>query len=306
MNSTSQASFCRNLLICAAFCVLHSMAALSQDDATGRRVRFISHHASFPDSARKQGHDYNSIHYSTAEHYHDSAVLLIVPKHLNRKRKPDLVFWFHGWNNNIDTALQFYEIEKQFLKSRANAVLVLAETAKNAPDSYGGKLEQKGMFKQLVADVMNKLKDENIVEHRSVPGNIILAGHSGAYRVIAYILANGEMPVAEVYLFDALYSQVDKFLWWIQQDKGHRFVNWYTNHGGGTDEVSLNMMQQLNELHVPFSLVEESSASPGTIRTNRILFVHSLREHNVIINNPDNLKLILENSAHLKQIKLSR
>jgi hypothetical protein len=277
------------------------MPAISQDNVTGRVLRFTSHHTSFPDTAREQGHDYDSIHYSANEHYHDSSVLLIVPKRLDRKHKLNLVFWFHGWHNNIDTALQFYEIESQFLESGTNAVLVLAETAKNAPDSYGGKLEQQGMFKQLVADVMNKLKQEDVVDRKSAPGKIILAGHSGAYRVIACILANGEMAVDEVYLFDALYSQVDKFLSWIQQDKEHRFINWYTNHGGGTDEVSLSMMQQLNELHSPFSLVEESSVSPTAIKANRILFVHSAREHNVIINNPDNLKLILQNSVHLGQ-----
>lgn len=103
---------------------------------------------------------------------------------------------------------------------------------------------------------MNKLKDEHFVDQRSAAGVIVLAGHSGAYRVIAYTLTNGDTPVAEVYLFDALYSQVEKFLSWVQQDKNHRFTNWYTNHGGGTDEVSLGMMQQLNELHLAFNLVE--------------------------------------------------
>jgi hypothetical protein len=54
---------------------------------------------------------------------------------LNKTGKIDLVFWFHGWNNNIDTAIKFYEIEKQFIESKRNAILVMVETAKNAPDS---------------------------------------------------------------------------------------------------------------------------------------------------------------------------
>ncbi|HEY6955461.1 MAG TPA: hypothetical protein VI385_09460, partial [Flavisolibacter sp.] len=192
-------------------------------------------------------------------------------------------------------------IQKQFLASGKNAVLVLAETAKNAPDSYGGRLEQPGDFSRLVSDVLQQLKIQKLVGKKATAGRITLAGHSGAYRVIAYILSNGGMPVDNVYLFDALYSQVDKFLSWIQQNKNHHFVNWYTNHGGGTDEVSIQMMQQLVQLRVPYKLVEETAINGNDVKTNRILFVHSPREHNVIINRPDNLRVLLENDEGVKQ-----
>jgi hypothetical protein len=282
--------------------LFHIISAFSQNDLPKKESRFTSTHTSFPDSARAHGHTYDSVWYSPKEHYSDSSVLVIVPKTFHRSGKLELIFWFHGWNNNIDTAVQFYEIERQFLQSKRNAVLVLAETAKNAPDSYGGKLEQQGVFKELVNDVVTNLKQQNIISHKVQPGNIVLAGHSGAYRVIAYILANGKMPVSEVYLFDALYSQTDKFLSWIQQDKNHHFVNWYTDHGG-TYEVSIQMMKQLDELHVPYTLAEEPGLNNSIIKSNRILFVHSPRAHNVIINHPDNLKLLLENQMQLSYMQ---
>ncbi|MGZ3846194.1 MAG: hypothetical protein ACXVBH_09060 [Flavisolibacter sp.] len=285
-------------ILIALLLVAQTIGAFSQQSKT---VRFTSRYTSFPDSGRSNGHTYDSVFYSTRDHYSDSSVLLVVPDNLRRKNKVDLIFWFHGWNNNIDTANQFYELEKQFLSSRRNAILVLSETAKNAPDSYGGKLEQPGDFSRLVSDVLYHLKKEHLVENKAVAGSITLAGHSGAYRVIAYILANGGVPVEKVYLFDALYSQVDKFLSWIQQNKGYRFVNWYTNHGGGTDEVSIQMMQQLDQLHLPYKLVEETTINSNDIKSNRILFVHSPREHNVIINRPDDLKLLLENDEGVKQ-----
>lgn len=269
--------------------------AFSQENKKVKEIRFTSHYTSFPDTGRVDGHTYDSIFYSAKDHYQDNSVLLVVPKNFHAKRKVDFIFWFHGWHNNIDTANQFYEIEKQFLASGKNAVLVLAETAKNAPDSYGGKLEQRGIFKKLVMDVVHYLKIANIINQKTKAGSITLAGHSGAYRVIASILANGEMPVDRVFLFDALYSQTDKFLSWIERDKQHRFVNWYTNHGGGTDEVSIQMMQQLSELNLPYQLVEETAINSTIIKSNRILFVHSSREHNVIINRPDNLTLLLQN-----------
>ena len=268
--------------------------AFSQEHTTVKEIRFTSLYTSFPDSVRAGGYTYDSVFYAAKDHYKDNSVLLVVPKNFHAKKKVDLIFWFHGWRNNIDTANQFYEIKKQFLSSGKNAVLVLAETARNAPDSYGGKLEQSGMFSKLVMDVVHHLKIADLVNQKTKPGSITLAGHSGAYRVIASILANGEMPVGSVFLFDALYGQTDKFLSWIEQDKQHRFVNWYTNHGGGTDEVSIQMMKQLDTLHLPYQLVEETTIDSNSIKSSRVLFVHSTREHNVIINRPDNLLLLLQ------------
>src|SRR5579875_2243430 len=119
----------RRQLFITNFFLLCIISAFSQNDIPKQVLRFTSQHTSFPDSAREHGHTYDSVWYSPKEHYSDSSVLLIVPETLNRKRKFDLIFWFHGWNNNIDTANKFYEIERQFLESKKNAVLVLAETA---------------------------------------------------------------------------------------------------------------------------------------------------------------------------------
>jgi len=271
--------------------------ACAQVNKDVRLLHFTSSHTSFPDSGRANGHLYDSVLYTEVAHYNDSSVLLIIPAHFIPGRKINLVYWFHGWRNSIDTAAAFFELTKQFAASGVNAILVLAETAKNAPDSYGGKLEQPGVFKLLVNDVMNELRKKRVVPPAAVAGNIVLAGHSGAFRVIAYILQNGQLPVQEVLLFDALYSQVDKFMQWVNADEHHHFVHWFTNHGGGTDIVSDTMMQRLKDQHIDFGLTEEASVKPATIRNNRVLFVHSLREHNVIINRPDNFRLLLESSG---------
>ena len=276
---------------------------IAQDAKDYQAIHFTSSYTAFPDTGRAAGHLYDSVLYTTAEHYKDSSVLLIIPKSLDADKTVDLVFWFHGWRNNIDTAAQFYALTRQFIASKRNAVLVLAETAKNSPDSYGGKLEQPGMFRLLTDDVMRELKKGGFVKEKTKSGNIVLAGHSGAFRVIAYILQNGQEPVQEVFLFDALYAEVDKYQSWINQDWSHHFVHWYTNHGGGTDEVSDYMMAQLKNHAVHFLLTEEVGIKPKTIKDNYILFVHSLREHNVIINNPDNFQFLLENSFVLRQLK---
>ncbi len=255
---------------------------------------FTSPYTSFPDAERNNGHVYDSVLYDAAMHYSDSSVLVVIPKNLKPGKTIDIVFWFHGWRNNIDSAAIRYDLVSQFIASKRNAVLVLAETAKNSPDSYGGKLEKPAVFRNLVNDILMKLKEKKYVSKKCTTGDIVLAGHSGAYRVIAYILQNGGMPVNEVGLFDALYSETDKFMSWIKGDMKHRFINWYTNVGGGTDEVSKDIMKQLQKENIHFTFAEEDSLTAQILQTNRIVFVHSNREHNDIINKPDNFHLLLQ------------
>src|SRR5258706_6413592 len=99
-----------------------------------------SSHTSFPDTGRVNGHEYNKVLYDAATHYSDSLVLIIVPPKFDATKKTDIVFWFHGWGNNIDSAAVRYDLINQFVNAKINSILVLAETAKDAPDSYCGKL----------------------------------------------------------------------------------------------------------------------------------------------------------------------
>ncbi|HMK25202.1 MAG TPA: hypothetical protein VK483_04165 [Chitinophagaceae bacterium] len=286
------------LLVCCSFISALSFAQNNEMNI----FRIHSSHTSFPDTARVKGHMYNKVLYDAATHYMDSSVLIIAPKKLNATKKVDLVFWFHGWGNNIDSAAVRHALIKQFAASKLNAVLVLAETTKDAPDSYGGKLEYNNTFKELVADIMQELKKEKAVSKKCEAGNILLAGHSGAYRVMAFILANGNMPVQEVILFDALYGQTDKYLNWIQSDNSHRLIDIYTD-GGGTDGESKEMVKQLIKLNIRADTIEEKELTPQSVLTKKIVFIHSLHRHNDVINNPDNFQLFLENTSFLKKLK---
>jgi len=266
------------------------------------QFKITSSNTSFPDTGRMQGHIYNNVLYNTADHYSDSSVIIITPKNFVAKKKIDMIFWFHGWNNNIDTALIAYGLSRQFAEADVNAVLVLAETAKNAPDSYGGKLEQENAFHQLVKDILQELVHMHVISARDRAGNIILAGHSGAYRVMANILQNGNVPVNEVILFDALYADTNKFMNWLTADKNHRFINLYTNHGGTYDETK-DMMHQITNVNLPVDSLEEVDVTPAILKGNKIIFIHTLHEHNDIIQHPDNFKLFIENSPFLTGIE---
>jgi hypothetical protein len=274
-----------------------SMGVTAQDYKV---IHFVSGHTPFPDTARDRGHlDGDSIFQPRAGHYDDSSVLMVVPRGFEAGSKVDLVFWFHGWHNNIDTALRFYGLARQFTASGVNAILVLPEAARQAADSYAGKLGQEGDFRLLVNDIVAELANRGIVSPGTVAGHVVVGGHSGGYVAIADILANGGQRVDAVWLFDALYGHVDDFMDWIGKDTvGHHFVHWFTNKGGGTDEVSDTMMLQLRRKGRPYHLVEESAVTASVLEST-ILFVHSPREHNVIINDPDDFQLLLENSHFL-------
>ena len=289
-------------LFIVAFVLLAS-GAFAQHATDPMIFRITSAHTSFPDTARAKGHSYDNVLYTAAEHYNDSSVMIIVPPGLKSGKQVDIVCWFHGWRNNIDSLDAQFAIIKQFLASHRNAILLLPETTKNAPDSYGGKLEQPNNFKLLLKDVLAKLKNEKIIHKHTVPGNVVLAGHSGAFRVMAYILQQGGVAIKQTILFDGLYSQVDKFSNWIQQDEAHHFINLYTNKGGGTDAVSAEMMQVLRERNILFISAEEKDVNATLLKTNRVIFIHSLKEHNNVVNRPDeNLKLFLDNVDGLAQV----
>ena len=284
------------------FFVLSSACTVSICQVQLNQFKITSSHTSFPDTGRMKGHLYNDVLYNTADHYSDSSVIIITPKNFIAKKKVDMIFWFHGWNNNIDSALVRYGLSRQFAESGTNAVLVLAETAKDAPDSYGGKLEQKNTFSKLVADVLQKLVSMHVISENDNIGNVILAGHSGAYRVMANILQNGNVPVNEVILFDALYADTGKFLTWLIDGNDHRFINLYTDNGGTYDETK-DMMRQIKNLNVPADSLEETDITPAILQNNKIIFIHTTHEHNDIIQHPDNFKLFIENTPVLKKLR---
>jgi len=285
--------FIRFCLALSLFISCKTPGHVLQPNGTMQVLRFHSSHTSFPDTARANGHLYDNVMYDASAHYSDSSVMIVIPPSFSPGAHLNLVFWFHGWRNNIDSAEKRFQIGSQLIASNRNAILVLAETAKNAPDSYGGKLERPGGFDALVNDIMNELKTRKVIPEKANAGNITLAGHSGAYRVIAYILKNSGPKIQEVFLFDALYANVPEFMSWIKEDRKNEFVHWYTNKGGGTDEVSNDMMKQLQAQQIKFAQAEETTITAEQIKNNRVLFIHSLKEHNDIINNPDNFQFLL-------------
>ena len=264
--------------------------------ALGTTIVTTSDHTMFPHPKRANGHVYEGKTYPADAHYSDRTVVIFVPKGFRPGETTDLVFYFHGWRNNVDRTLATFRVAEQLVASGVNAVLVLAEGPKDAPDSFGGRLEETGTFANLVADVLASLKERGVIE-KARPGSIVLAGHSGAYRVISFILLRGGLTanVREVYLFDALYGQVEKFAWWVEHSQG-RLVVIHTPEGG-TRAQTLDLLDDFRAWGVPFAEAPESAVTAELLRKNRLVFIESPLAHDDVVAARDQLRTYLETGA---------
>lgn len=238
--------------------------------------------APFPHPKRAEGHQYGNQFFPADKHYSDSSVAIFIPKGYRKTGTVDLVVHLHGWWNNIDSTLKRYKLPQQVAESGKNVILVVPEGPKNAPDSFDGKFEDPGGFKRFVRDVVDFLFRESKIKTHKL-GKVILTGHSGAYHGISFALLRGGIPgkIREVYLFDALYGQTEKFSYWIDHYKG-KMTTIYTDSGGTKGETE-SLMEDLDGWKIPYLSREEASLKPADLRSHRLVFIHTDLEHDMVV-----------------------
>ncbi len=265
--------------------------------AQGRLIVTQFGSAPFPHPGRAEGHKYKDKLYPAKEHYSDSTVAIFIPKGFRETGRVDFVIHFHGWNNTVAGTLSSFKLIEQLVASGKNAVLVVPEGPHNAPDSFGGKLEDRDGFKNFMAEVVTTLQAQGGFRQKDFSvGRLTLSGHSGGYRVISGILDRGGLPknADEVWLFDALYAETDKFLAWSDRHHG-RLLNIYTDHGGTKDD-SEAMMELLKKRGTPFLAVEEAKVTAGDLKTNQLIFIHTDLPHNDVVEKRKEFALFLKTS----------
>ena len=238
--------------------------------------------APFPHQKRINGYTYGDKSYPFEQHYNDSTVLIFTPKDFQPKAENDFVIHFHGWYNNVDSVLSQFKLIEQFCESNKNAILVVPQGPKNAPDSFGGKLEDENGFRNMITDITDLLYEKKIVSSKTV-GNIILSGHSGGYHVISYILMRGDLinNIREVYLFDGLYGQIEKYTYWLNHYDS-KFINIYTKEGG-TKYESENLLECFDAWQVPYLFKNEIDLGDSDLSNHRIVFIYTDLQHNEVI-----------------------
>ena len=324
----------RSLLCLAA--IGCAAPAARADDALAARfaplgtlivTQFVS--APFPHPDRAAGHKYHDEFFSATDHYSDSTVAMFIPKQFRVTDRIDFLVHFHGWNNTVAGTLEQFNLIEQFCASGRNAIFVVPEGPHNAPDSFGGKLEDTNGFKVFMEEVLDKLSASRAfaeLERRSPTrrvsdqpragaepgapdaggrapeiGLIILSGHSGGYHVMSAILDHGGLSgnIREAWLFDALYGGTKNFVAWQKRENG-RLLDIYTDHGG-TKEETESLMQHYRTNGVPFFAAEETNSTAANLLTNKIVFLHTDLTHNEVIFRRGEFRQFLETSCLEKE-----
>lgn len=266
--------------------------------AHGRLIVASLASAPFPHPARAEGHTYQGKLYPAAEHYADSTVALFIPNGFRESDRVDFVVHFHGWRNTVAGTVATFHLIEQFVASGKNAVLVVPEGPHNAPDSFGGKLEDPDGFRRFMDEVAATLRDRAGFKRDDFSlGRIILSGHSGGYRVIAGILDRGGLAqnVGEVWLFDALYGRTDSFVAWADGTHG-RLLNIYTDRGG-TKEESENLIARLTARSTPLLALEETALTADALKSHQYIFIHTDLAHDDVLDKRGQFSLFLKNSV---------
>jgi hypothetical protein len=266
--------------------------------AQGRLIVAPFASAPFPHPARAEGHTYQGKVYPAKEHYSDNTVALFIPKGFRETGRFDFVVHFHGWRNTVAGTLGTFHLIEQLVASGKNVVLVVPEGPHDAPDSFGGKLEDADGFRRFMDEVVATLRDRAGFKAKDISiGRIILSGHSGGYHVIAGILDRGGLPknADEVWLFDALYGQTDSFLNWSDRTHG-RLLNIYTDQGGTKDE-SEELQARLVARGTKIYATEETSLAADQLKTSQFVFIHTDLAHNEVMAKRSEFTLFLKTSA---------
>src|SRR5512141_432236 len=90
----------------------------------------------------------------------DPTVMVFVPAHyrLPARREVDVVLYFHGHFGNAERTVTGHALREQLCDSKQNAVLVVPQGPWMAPDSSGGKLDEKGGLTKMLTEMRRAMQ----------------------------------------------------------------------------------------------------------------------------------------------------
>jgi len=196
--------------------------------------------------------------------YHDDTVVVFVPSHYRNYEGEDVatLVHFHGHNTTADRALTGHQLREQLSDSKQNAILIVPQLAVMAADSSCGHIESSGGFAALIDEAISVTAHdgrsnlgETALPRSARRGTVCVSAHSGGYHAAGCSLRTGGIDVREVYLFDALYAEVDTFRDWVALRQGetlhhrHKLVSYFTE-GAQTEINNRALRSQLEHIGV--------------------------------------------------------
>jgi len=189
--------------------------------------------------------------------YSDATVLVFVPTHyrLPGSRKVDMVLHFHGHLTSVTRAMSGHRLREQLRRSRQNALLVVPQGPTMATDGDFGKLMKDAGVARLLAElvitlggpVTSKMLGNASLARALGVGRVVVSAHSGGYKAAAATARRGGVDLREIYLFDALYGEMQAFSDHVSKQDG-KLVSYSV--GGKPRQNSAKLAASLEALGV--------------------------------------------------------
>jgi hypothetical protein len=245
-------------------------------------------------------------------YYKDRTVIVYVPDYFRAPRSGEvpMLVHFHGHSTTADDAMVAHQLREQLYDSKQNAILVVPQGPVHAADSSCGKLEAPGGLSAMIDDALSTLRHRSArvalgpsgVLRGARPGRVCLSAHSGGYHAAACGVSRGGVEINEVYLFDALYADVEIFRDWVAAGRGrpprtrHKLVSYYGE--GTTAAMSTLLLGQLQRAGVDCAFERvEGTLSRAEITRAEAVFVRTALPHGAVTHELNGLRDCLYASA---------
>lgn len=252
--------------------------------------------------------------------YQDSTVLAFVPHHhrVARDASVSVVVHFHGHHSMAERAIVAHQLREQLFESKQNAILIVPQLAVLAADSSAGKIESPGGLARMIADTLRMLDSAPVraatgpAALPSMPtiGRLCVSAHSGGFHAAAAALRHGGVPVQEVYLFDALYGEVDVFKDWVIAGRGkamaarHKLVSYFT--AGTTEANTTALFAQLEKNGVACAYEQtEGTLSRADLTRAEAVSIRTRLTHGAVTSELNGLRDCLYASALHRNLRSS-
>lgn len=239
--------------------------------------------------------------------YRDGTTIVFVPHHyrIPESGLVDMIVHFHGHNTTAQESMENHQLREQLYDSRQNAVLVMPQGPVNASDSSGGNLDREDGLLDFLTEVRRSLQISavrSLLADAAIPsaarvGVVCLSAHSGGYRVAARCAELGGFDVTEIYLFDALYAEVETFRDWVlarrtvsHSRERHKLVSFYRDDRS-VRRNNRELMREFDSAGIDYA--HEERGTPITRREftrARAVFIEESTGHSGVTHEHNNLR----------------
>jgi len=252
--------------------------------------------APYPHASRENGYKTKDKTFPRDPHYVDSAVAVFIPAGYQPGKTVDYVVHFHGHKMHLSKVLTNYDLLHQMQRAKVNAILIVPQGAKDAPDEGFGKLElDNGGLRRLLEEVTAFLQAEGKVNTSTI-GKVVITAHSGGYNGAGAVLDHGGLGenITDCVLFDATYGWREQFAKWAQASPEHRLVSFYTEH---LAERNKQMMGMLTKSNTAFVQLNEADLNEAELHARGAKFIETKLAHDEVVSKRNYFSLLLSTSA---------